>query len=368
MINPSYVVFQWPVASDFGWGLRGLGYALNWPGASVSASPKLTASLPPQDSRQLLLAERIERSRWFQLQIAANAVSAVQIPEPVLVPLGNALTERPLAFGPTLRGTPHVACPVFEDLEMAETHVDNLKAFDAVVVASRWNQGVLADWGVEAQLCHEGIDSVLFNPSVRNRASDGKFRVFSGGKAEWRKGQDLVIQAFAKFAEAYDDAVLVAAWGSPFAWAAHSFEGKWEYGSPPGLHNNRPNWHAWVQRAGINPRQFEWIEPRPNWQMPAIYANVDCAVFPNRCEGGTSFPTMECIACGIPTLVRYAHGLRDLQGWDASLLMTEEDETVDAIVAWLEARHSCREPNHFIGDMWTWDQHCKAMDEIIRNA
>jgi hypothetical protein len=38
--------------------------------------------------------------------------------------------------------------------------------------------------------------------------------VFSGGKLEHRKGQDLVIRAFVRFVQRHPDAVLVTAWGS----------------------------------------------------------------------------------------------------------------------------------------------------------
>jgi hypothetical protein len=43
-------------------------------------------------------------------------------------------------------------------------------------------------------------------------AFKGKFVVFSGGKLEMRKGQDIVIAAFEKFAAKHKDAILVTAW------------------------------------------------------------------------------------------------------------------------------------------------------------
>jgi hypothetical protein len=40
--------------------------------------------------------------------------------------------------------------------------------------------------------------------------------VFTGGKIEFRKAQHLVLMAFREFAARHDDAVLVAAWHSPW--------------------------------------------------------------------------------------------------------------------------------------------------------
>ena len=41
---------------------------------------------------------------------------------------------------------------------------------------------------------------------------EGEFIVFSGGKLELRKGQDLVIAAFKVFAQAHPEAKLMVAW------------------------------------------------------------------------------------------------------------------------------------------------------------
>ena len=366
MADPTNAIFDWPIASNFGWGLRGLGCALNWPGVAVSAHVQLEATLPPGDERQTLLADRMQRSRALQNQLM-TVTETIRANEPVLVALGNNLEAQP-SLGRRLRGSPHVACPVFEDIDIVRAGVERLKDYDLVVVASRWNQEVLNDLGVKAELCHEGVDPVIFNPSVRNCQKDGKFRVFSGGKAEWRKGQDLVIEAFAEFAKSHDDVVLVASWGSPWAGLAGTFEGKWEHGSPPGLHIGKPNWHAWVQRAGVRPHQFEWVESRINWQMPDVYANVDVAVFPNRCEGGTNFVAMEAMACGVPTFLNKAFGQDDLT--DSVACWGEGLELIDQIISFLEFYYQ-RQGKVLPGALsshWTWARHCEQMAEIIRNA
>jgi glycosyltransferase involved in cell wall biosynthesis len=364
-------IFAWPISSYHGWGVRGLGYALNMEGTVVSASPELTAELPPDDPRWPILAKRLEESRKAAPFIAQTARVGDTAGAAVLVPLGNDLAP-PLVYGGKLKGTPTIACPVFENVEMVEANVGKLKGYDRIVVASRWNQEVLGSLGIEGTLCHEGIDPAVFNPgvraeAVRKRSSDGtasRFRVFAGGKVEWRKGQDIVIEAFKLFAEKHDDAVLVAAWGSPFG-AQPDFDGKWEHGSPPGWHIGRPNFHAWTQRAGIKPHQFEYVESRANWRMAEVYGGVDVAVFPNRCEGGTNFVAMEAMACGVPTVVRAEYGQADLRHPSIELVSRDHSMTVDHLCAAMQDVRDDRVGTAPLDEYWTWERHCRQMAEII---
>lgn len=366
----SEAVFVWPIDSSFGWGIRGLNVALSWDGIAVSAMPEGRAELPPGDPRQGLLDERLVQSRRFRDRVLSPLGDTAGPTVPVLVAMGNDLTPQRAAFGKMVRGRPTIACPVFEDVASVERNIENLRGYDAVVVASAWNRDVLAGLGVASVVCHEGIDQIIFNPGVRaaHPRTGSAFRVFSGGKAEWRKGQDIVIEAFKLFAEKHDDAVLVAAWGSPFGFSGQDFEGRWEYGAPPGSHIGRPNFHAWVERAGIKPHQFEYVEPRANWRMAEVYAGCDVAVFPNRCEGGTNFPLMEAMACGVPTIVRLAYGQDDLAD-DAVqfgyVAMLDGPELVAGI---LDEAYYGPKIGDGLGDHWTWDRHCREMAGIIASV
>ena len=365
------VIINWPIGSHHGWGIRGLGYALNWEGGLYSSMPEgVAAELPPDDPRWPVLRRRLEASAQLQGALAKAVPEWEASDAAVLVPLGNDLIARPVAYGRMVRGRPTIACPVFEDVEMVKANIERLKPYDAVVVASRWNQEVLGGLGVDARLVHEGIDPIIFNPSVRKPRNDGRFRVFSGGKPEYRKGQDLVIEAFKLFAETHDDAVLVAAWGSPFSQSGLDFEGKWEYGAPPGSHIGRPNFHAWLQRAGLKPHQYEIVEPRANWRMAEVYGSCDVALFPNRCEGGTNFVAMECMACGVPTAISIAFGMDDLLGTgEFSQIRGSEADCVELCV---DAMNEASEGSAFAasvwGSYWTWERHCREMAEIIAGA
>lgn len=333
----------------------------------VSSSPELTAELPPGDLRQVLLYDRLARSRSFQAGMLAYQEYSVD--GAVLVPLGNGFDRYP-TIATKIKGSPLIACPVFEDVALAEKNAHKLREYDDVVVASSWNRAVLEQCGISSHLCHEGIDPEIFNPGVRRKRDDGRFRVFSGGKAEYRKGHDLVIEAFKLFAKLHDDAVLVACWSSPFGGLASDLE-KTSVGSPPGHHIGRPNFHAWLQKNGLKPHQFEIVSPRPNWRMAEVYGSCDVALFPNRCEGGTNFVAMECMACGVPVILLDEFGQKDLQEWRAPATFVQCPD--DAAPHWYsyhlgnryDSRDSLGSPP---GNVWTWERHCRAMAEIVDAA
>ncbi len=60
--------------------------------------------------------------------------------------------------------------------------------------------------------CSKVLILTFFRPLARTDQFEGKFWVFSGGKLDFRKGQDIVLAAFKRFAENHKDAVLVTAW------------------------------------------------------------------------------------------------------------------------------------------------------------
>ena len=63
---------------------------------------------------------------------------------------------------------------------------------------------------------------------------------------------------------------------------------------------------------GVPAEQFIDLGVVPNHLMPRVLREMDVAVFPNRCEGGTNLVAMECMACGVPAIVASNTGQRDL--------------------------------------------------------
>jgi glycosyltransferase involved in cell wall biosynthesis len=108
----------------------------------------------------------------------------------------------------------------FEDSFLADAAAVAAE-YDLLIAGSSWGEAVLRARGVRnVATVFQGVDPSLFHPAPRAGTLDGRFAVFSGGKLERRKGQDLVVLAFRAFAERHKNAVLVTSWHSPWPIAA----------------------------------------------------------------------------------------------------------------------------------------------------
>jgi len=373
-MNTDTVIYNWSCSSFSGYGIVGLNFTLNWDGCALTAMPDSTATLDAADPRAPRLNQRLEQSRALREKLARGG-PRVTVSGPVFFGLGNRLERLPMFNGAMLTGTPSVAFPALENAAEVEACAERLKIYPLFVAASRWNQDLLRSLGAPTVLCHQGYDPALFNPAVRRRRSrrDGRFAVFSGGKAEHRKGQDLVLEAFSIFAERHDDAVLVAAWSSPFPQFARSFDGKNRIGGPPEKPDGSPDFAAWAQRYGIDPKQFALVPPLPNWLMPRVLSEVDAAVFPNRIEGCTNLVAMECLACGIPTILAAGHGHDDLiaEGYGIGFdppppnpfwRGSEVEPIVAALCDIYDGRAAAGPP---LGEKWAWPARVAELTAIL---
>jgi hypothetical protein len=99
-------------------------------------------------------------------------------------------------------GLRNVARCIFENTRITDTPA--VAGYDTLLCASRWGANVLhANTNRPVTVIHEGIDHSLFFPGPRSGTLDPEcFYIFSGGKVEFRKAQDLVILAFREFAAA----------------------------------------------------------------------------------------------------------------------------------------------------------------------
>ena len=103
----------------------------------------------------------------------------------------------------------------FECSRFSEKDLETLSQFDLVISGSRWNQALLKQQGINrSYLVHQGVDTSVFNAEPVPQLLKRSLIIFSGGKLENRKGQDIVISAFRRFVRHYPDALLIAAWGN----------------------------------------------------------------------------------------------------------------------------------------------------------
>ena len=107
-----------------------------------------------------------------------------------------------------------------------------------------------------------------------------RFVIFSGGKLEYRKGQDLVIRAFAILQQRHKDVMLIDNWFNLWAWNAASIANSRhiQVPAPPGRSRHRRQPAHGPQRH--RPLRRHDARHRPNPLMAEIYKNTDIALFP----------------------------------------------------------------------------------------
>ncbi len=200
----------------------------------------------------------------------------------------------------------------FFEYELTSPALGKAKHFDLVFCGSSWCREKLRSSGIDhAAVLIQGIDPEHFYP-MGPRPIDGPFVIFSGGKFELRKGQDLVLKAVAHLQQKYRDVLLVNAWFNLWPQTMQSmttspfirFELK-------GTH-----WKEWMEHLymlnGLDPRRIVTCERISHSELRRIFAMTDLGVFPNRCEGGTNLMLMEYMACGRPVIASLTSGHRDI--------------------------------------------------------
>lgn len=360
------MVIHWGISSFFGWGVYGLNLALQW-GADpevqpVSSRTIRTADISLDPLRRAAFETFLHDSAAFEQALRQQCANGadLRLECPLLTPLGDDFDTLPTSFGTRLDGSPTVGVTFFENPRLSEEAIGRARRLPRIVTGSSWNESILRGLGIDrVTTVLQGIDPTLFHPAPRSGLFADTFLVFSGGKLEFRKGQDLVLAAFREFARNHPDAVLVTAWHSPWPQAARSLDASGHAGPVPMNPEGRVDVGRWALQNGIPAGQFLDLGSIPNAQLPPILREIDVAVFPNRGEGGTNLVAMECMACGVPTILSANTGHLDIADPDYCFpLLTQGtvspggqsgpaisgwgESSVDEIVEHLERIHSDR--------------------------
>lgn len=186
------------------------------------------------------------------------------------------------------------------------------REWDFIVAGSSWCEYQLRIGGIrQTATILQGIDPVNFH-SVPYRQDDGRFIVFSGGKFEFRKGQDLVIAAMRVFMQRHHDAYLACSWINqwPFSLATMAQSSHIKF------HHSSEDCLTILQRTlyenGIPPERVYLAPLIDNTLIRQIYQQTDIGVFPNRCEGGNNMVMCEYMACGRTVVASDATGHADV--------------------------------------------------------
>jgi glycosyltransferase involved in cell wall biosynthesis len=386
------IVFNWGVSSYFGWGLNGLNLAL-----SLSAHPSFYPLVAQSFSRDDCVVDplRLAQLDGFADQSAALWDSLRSVPDdtaeidaPVLTGLGANLISMPGAGGKRLLGRPSAGVVFLEHSTIDPEGRARADQMALIIAGSHWNEHVLRANGIVATTTVlQGVDTALFHPGPRTGRFRDRFVIFSGGKLEFRKGQDLVLKAFKLFHQRHEEALLVTAWGNSWEWR-DTFLAQLTATAPvqPTQDGNVDS-ALWALDNGIPPDALIALGRTPNIAMPHVLREADVGLFPNRCEGGTNLVAMECMACGVPVILSANTGHLDLlEPGDVALPLTRQapviwegadvgdwgESEIDEIVERLEEIWRDREAARSLGlraaafmDTMTWEHQTERLMRAI---
>ena len=313
-MTPKKIVFDWQPADHFGWGIYGLNLI-------VHATAMGHLPIPLQKPSFLFPLDPLSRSAIQGAVARAGGGIQVTKDDLVLSALGNGVQ------GPRHKGPRNFGVIFFEHAPLSADSVARLREYDLVVTGSSWNAQVLKRLGLRVENVIQGVDQDHFRPQPKRFLRD-RFVVFSGGKLEYRKGQDILVKAFSIFSKRHPDALLISAWRSP--WDKNLSTSVNESGlcAPLTLDEDvGKSMRAWLVQNGISEQQFFCLEAVPNRLMPEVFREVDLAVFPNRCEGGTNLVAMEALSSGICCAIAANSGQLDLIQ-EANCLVLEQQSAI----------------------------------------
>lgn len=313
------LVFNWGVSSFFGWGVNGLNLVLSLEDhpvfAPIAALPFSMGDVVVDPLRALRVQAALTRSRDVWTTLANTTEPALAIDAPVLAAIARDFADAAaVGDGKTLYGNPHVGVAFLEESTLSLEGRQRAAAFALIIAGSTWNEDLLRANGIHGvTTVLQGIDTGLFHPAPRSGVlGQDRFVVFSGGKLELRKGQDLVIAAFRAFHRRHPEALLLTAWFSPWSDLMETAVVHPGIARPRKTPDGHPDVVGWAVANGVPEDAVVAIGATPNIAMPHVIREADVALFPNRAEGGTNLVAMECMACGIPTILSANTGHLDL--------------------------------------------------------
>lgn len=184
--------------------------------------------------------------------------------------------------------------------------------WDFIVAGSSWCEYQLRIGGVKnTTTILQGIDPANFH-YLPQRPEDGRFIVYSGGKFEYRKGQDLVIAAMRVFMQRHDDVYLACSWMNmwPFSVATMGQSRYIQFSATE--EECMTILQCTLDQNGI-PADRVYLAPLiDNTLIRQIYQQTDIGIFPNRCEGGNNMVMCEYMACGRTIIASDATGHADV--------------------------------------------------------
>jgi len=332
---------DWELRADTGWGVYGTNLALE---LERLASPRPAIFAADTSGHAPIVRFRLDRAlREGGERIAALNRSATPFTFDgvMLRAMGNNFAHG--ALWDRVRAARNVGVVFFEDTAFDAESLARAASLDLVICGSRWNEQVLRSRGLtNVATVLQGVDPTVFHPAPRSGHLADRFVVFSGGKLEYRKGQDLVARAFRIFQQRHPEALLLTAWHNNWPQLIADMDLAGHMQGAPEVENGRLDVAGWLARNGIPSASVLDVGHTPNALMGQVVREADVALFANRGEGGTNLVAMECMAAGVPTIVSDNTGHRDLVATRGCLPLTRQ--------------HAVRTPTRFYRGVEGWGE------------
>lgn len=387
------VILDWGLSSFFGWGVNGLQTVLSWTRSGrftpIAALPIHREHLALSPLEWLRIAPILRESDSFQERIAAHSGQNITVSVPVLHGLGNNLAGASRADGGMLSGAPTIGVCYLEQTAIDAEARAGAERYAAIVAGSSFVAQVLAAAGIDrVRTVLQGVDPTYFHPAPKAGWFRDRFVVYSGGKPELRKGQDLVLLAFRAFARRHPEALLLTTWHSPWPQFSASLAANPDVVAVPLRDDGQFDVESWAVANGLRADQVFDLGAVPNSDMPRILREADVGLFPNRGEGGTNLVAMECMACGVPAILSANTGHLDLIRDGNCLPLTRQrpvtvadgcdgwgESDLDEIVEALETLWNDRERAASIGRAGaeflsglTWDRYANELGDLVESC